>query len=122
MMATTAYIDDSCSEVIDPPKTEVLDVVELPGDHTQHPPKPNVVVSSSVRELLECPVCLSAMYPPIHQVHIHMDPSHVYIYSCINKFTCSNVVDWMTIMGYWFKSSPLSIMNCYHHFSLTFNL
>ncbi|CAD6203660.1 unnamed protein product [Miscanthus lutarioriparius] len=67
MMATTAYIDDSCSEVIDPPKTEVLDVAELPGDHTQHPPKPNVVVSSSVRELLECPVCLSAMYPPIHQ-------------------------------------------------------
>ncbi|KAI3968151.1 hypothetical protein MKX01_018454 [Papaver californicum] len=29
--------------------------------------KPNVVVTSSVRELLECPVCLNAMYPPIHQ-------------------------------------------------------
>ncbi|KAK8445888.1 hypothetical protein SEVIR_9G403700v4 [Setaria viridis] len=67
MMATAGYIDDSCSEVIDPPKTEVLDVTELAGDHIQHPPKPNVVVSSSVRELLECPVCLSAMYPPIHQ-------------------------------------------------------
>jgi hypothetical protein len=34
MMAATAYIDDSCSEVIDSPKSEVLDVVELPGDHT----------------------------------------------------------------------------------------
>ncbi|CAL4914435.1 unnamed protein product [Urochloa decumbens] len=67
MMATAGYIDDSCSEVIDPPKTEVLDVTELASDHIQHPPKPNVVVSSSVRELLECPVCLSAMYPPIHQ-------------------------------------------------------
>nr|GMD62660.1 E3 ubiquitin-protein ligase SINAT5-like isoform X2 [Ipomoea batatas] len=29
--------------------------------------KPNVAVSSNVRELLECPVCLNAMYPPIHQ-------------------------------------------------------
>ncbi|RLN16852.1 E3 ubiquitin-protein ligase SINAT3-like [Panicum miliaceum] len=69
-MATAVYIDDSCSEVIDPPKTEVLDVTELTGDHIQQPPKPpkpNVVVSSSVRDLLECPVCLSAMYPPIHQ-------------------------------------------------------
>jgi hypothetical protein len=52
MMATTAYIDDSYSEIIDPLKTEALYVVELPGDHTQHPPKPNVVVSSSVCELL----------------------------------------------------------------------
>jgi len=34
MMATTAYIDDSYSEIIDPLKTEVLYVVELPGDHT----------------------------------------------------------------------------------------
>jgi len=83
MMATAGYIDDSCSEVIDPPKTEVLDVTELTDDHIQQPPKPNVVVSSSVRDLLECPVCLSAMYPPIHQVHIHTDQLHVYIYACI---------------------------------------
>jgi E3 ubiquitin-protein ligase SIAH1 len=68
-MASSTY-DDSCPEVIDPPKTEVLDVTELVGGHIPHSPKPNVVVSSSVRELLECPVCLSAMYPPIHQVHI----------------------------------------------------
>ncbi|XP_006650093.1 E3 ubiquitin-protein ligase DIS1 [Oryza brachyantha] len=66
-MASVTYIDDSSSEVIDPPKTEVLDVTELAGDPVPHSPKPNVVVSSSVRELLECPVCLSAMYPPIHQ-------------------------------------------------------
>jgi E3 ubiquitin-protein ligase SIAH1 len=70
-MASVTYIDDSGSEVIDPPKTEVLDVTELAGDPVPHSPKPNVVVSSSVRELLECPVCLSAMYPPIHQVHIY---------------------------------------------------
>lgn len=89
MMATTTYIDDSCSEVIDPPKTEVLDVAELPGNHIQYPPKPNVVVSSSVRELLECPVCMNAMYPPIHQVRIQTYPSHVFIYSCTNKLTCS---------------------------------
>jgi hypothetical protein len=90
MMATAGYIDESCSEVIDPPKTEVLDVTELAGDHVQHPPKPNVVVSSSVRELLECPVCLSAMYPPIHQVRVHTDPLHDFIYVCV-KLTLFNV-------------------------------
>ncbi|MBA0566527.1 hypothetical protein Golob_011337 [Gossypium lobatum] len=37
------------------------------NDPTQAAIKPNVTVSSSVRELLECPVCLNAMYPPIHQ-------------------------------------------------------
>jgi E3 ubiquitin-protein ligase SIAH1 len=70
-MAPSTY-DDSCPEVIDPPKTEVLDVTELVGNHIPHSPKSNVVVSKSVQELLECPVCLSAMYPPIHQVHIHI--------------------------------------------------
>jgi E3 ubiquitin-protein ligase SIAH1 len=75
-MASVAYIDDSCSEVIDPPKSDVLDVAELVGDRVPLTPKPNVVASSSVRELLECPVCLSAMYPPIHQVCICTPPSH----------------------------------------------
>jgi E3 ubiquitin-protein ligase SIAH1 len=74
-MASAAYIDDSCSEVIDPPKSDVLDVAELVGDHIPLTPKPNVVASSSVRELLECPVCLSAMYPPIHQVCISASPA-----------------------------------------------
>ena len=67
-MASTAYLDDIDAEVIDPPKIEMLDVTELVGDLIEHSPKPNVIVSSNVRELLECPVCLVAMYPPIHQV------------------------------------------------------
>lgn len=68
-MASAGYLDDTDAEVIDPPKNEeMLDVTELVGDHIQHSPKPNVMVSSNVRELLECPVCLNAMYPPIHQV------------------------------------------------------
>jgi len=68
-MASVTYIDDSHAEVIDPPKNEeMLDVTELVGDHIQHSPKPNVASYGNVRELLECPVCLSAMYPPIHQV------------------------------------------------------
>ena len=77
-MASAAYTDDSGSEVIDPPKSEVLDVAELVGDHIQLTQKSNVVASSSVRELLECPVCLSAMYPPIHQVCICAAPSHTF--------------------------------------------
>jgi len=68
-MASVTYIDDSHAEVIDPPKNEeMLDVTELVGEHIQHSPKPNVTSYGNVRELLECPVCLSAMYPPIHQV------------------------------------------------------
>lgn len=70
-MASVTYLDDAHSEVIDPPKSEeMLDVTELVDDHTQHSPKPNAMVSGNVRELLECPVCLNAMYPPIHQVHL----------------------------------------------------
>lgn len=58
-------------EVIDPPQSE--DLMEIisessVNDPTQIALKPNLTVSSSVRELLECPVCLNAMYPPIHQV------------------------------------------------------
>ncbi|KAF5208063.1 E3 ubiquitin-protein ligase, partial [Thalictrum thalictroides] len=45
--------------------TEVTD--QHVNDSSQHSLKPNLPVASSVRELLECPVCLNAMYPPIHQ-------------------------------------------------------
>ncbi|KAJ8500513.1 hypothetical protein OPV22_011065 [Ensete ventricosum] len=46
---------------------DMVEVSEHVNDHVQHSPKPNISVASSVRELLECPVCLNAMYPPIHQ-------------------------------------------------------
>ncbi|KAI3445122.1 hypothetical protein Pfo_001787 [Paulownia fortunei] len=56
-------------EVIDPPQNEdMLDIGEYVNDTAQSALKPNVTVTSSVRELLECPACLNAMYPPIHQV------------------------------------------------------
>ena len=32
------------------------------------PGKGPIPPNNNVRELLECPVCMSAMYPPIHQV------------------------------------------------------
>lgn len=71
-MATgNSYIDDlrSKPEVIDLPENEqIIDVGEHVSDTAQSPLKPNVTVSSSVRDLLECPVCLNAMYPPIYQV------------------------------------------------------
>ena len=65
------YFDDlrSKPEVIDPPQNEdMMDIRETVDDPAQNELKPNVAVSSSVRDLLECPVCLNAMYPPIHQV------------------------------------------------------
>ncbi|KAK4771686.1 hypothetical protein SAY87_032218 [Trapa incisa] len=70
MASANSFFDDirSHAEVIDPPESEdVMDIGESVSDPTQNSVKPNVGVSSSVRELLECPVCLNAMYPPIHQ-------------------------------------------------------
>jgi hypothetical protein len=52
-MASAAYLDDTDAEVIDPPKNEMLDVAELVGDLIEHSPKPNMIVSSNMRELLE---------------------------------------------------------------------
>ncbi|XP_022991172.1 E3 ubiquitin-protein ligase DIS1-like [Cucurbita maxima] len=55
-------------EVIDPPQNQdMMDIREAVDGPTQNELKPNVAVSRSVRQLLECPVCLNAMYPPIHQ-------------------------------------------------------
>lgn len=72
MASGNPFFDDlrSKPEVIDPLQSEdTIDVIESSvNDPTQPALKPNVVVSSSVRDLLECPVCLNAMYPPIHQV------------------------------------------------------
>nr|GMD29702.1 E3 ubiquitin-protein ligase SINAT5-like [Ipomoea batatas]GMD31781.1 E3 ubiquitin-protein ligase SINAT5-like [Ipomoea batatas] len=80
-MATgSLYFDDlrSNSEVIDsPPQTkDMMDVGEHVNETTPNSLKPNPAVSSSVRELLECPVCLNAMYPPIHQARISFWSSH----------------------------------------------
>lgn len=71
MASGASYYDDlrSKPEVIDPPQNkDTLDVGEHVKESGQTAIKPDVTVSSSVRELLECPVCLNAMYPPIHQV------------------------------------------------------
>ncbi|OMO85753.1 Seven-in-absentia protein, sina [Corchorus olitorius] len=69
MASGNSFFDDlRCKpEVIDPPQVEDIVDTESVNDPTQAAIKPNVTVSSSVRELLECPVCLNAMYPPIHQ-------------------------------------------------------
>ncbi|KAK7845974.1 e3 ubiquitin-protein ligase sinat5 [Quercus suber] len=70
MASGNPFFDEMRSkpEVIDPPQSEdMLDVGEHVNDPAAISLKPNLTVSSSVRELLECPVCLNAMYPPIHQ-------------------------------------------------------
>uniref|UniRef100_A0A8R7JXD8 Uncharacterized protein n=1 Tax=Triticum urartu TaxID=4572 RepID=A0A8R7JXD8_TRIUA len=41
--------------------------VELVCDVIKHSRNPNVIVSRNGRELLECPMCLVPMYPPVHQ-------------------------------------------------------
>lgn len=75
MALNNPLFDDirSKSDVDPPQNEESIDVGELVNDPAQTALKSNGNVSSSVRELLECPVCLSAMYPPIHQVvHVSM--------------------------------------------------
>ncbi|XP_020571171.1 E3 ubiquitin-protein ligase SINAT5-like [Phalaenopsis equestris] len=70
MASGSSYFDSMVEdvEIIDPPKGEsTMDLGEIGNDPTQYQPKSNVSVVSNVRELLECPVCLNAMYPPIHQ-------------------------------------------------------
>lgn len=82
MAPGSPYLDDMSikSEVIDPPqKEDLMDITETVEDSAQNELKPNVVVSSSVRELLECPVCLNAMYPPIHQVWLQ-NLIHLYVH------------------------------------------
>lgn len=70
MASSNPFFDDIRSRSgVDPPQTEdSTEIPELINDPIQTVVKPNGTVSSSVRELLECPVCLNAMYPPIHQV------------------------------------------------------
>ncbi|KAH1064411.1 hypothetical protein J1N35_029398 [Gossypium stocksii] len=69
MASVNPFFDDlqSKPDVIDPPQNEDIMDCEAVNDPTQAAIKPNVTVSSSVCELLECPICLNAMYPLIHQ-------------------------------------------------------
>lgn len=71
MASGNSYFDDflAKSEIIDTANSDdMTDVTEYANDPAHIARKPSLAVSSSVRELLECPVCLNAMYPPIHQV------------------------------------------------------
>lgn len=71
MASGNSFFDDfrTKSEVMDTAKSDDMsDVMEYVNDPAHIARKPSLAVSSSVRELLECPVCLNAMYPPIHQV------------------------------------------------------
>lgn len=69
---------------VDPPQNEEsTDVVELVNDPVQTASKPTGTVLSSVRELLECPVCLNAMYPPIHQVVHQLSTTVLLLISCV---------------------------------------
>lgn len=77
-------------EVAPPQIEDILDINEHAEDPSQNAVKPNVAVSSSVRELLECPVCLNAMYPPIHQVFFCI---FFYFYIFILSFFSSVLVD-----------------------------
>lgn len=70
MASSHPFFDDIRSRTsVDPPQIEEsTEIGEIVNEPPQTALKPHGTVSSSVRELLECPVCLNAMYPPIHQV------------------------------------------------------
>lgn len=56
-------------EVIDITKNEdMAGTNDYVNDSIQCSPKSQLSIANSVRELLGCPVCLNAMYPPIYQV------------------------------------------------------
>lgn len=70
---SNSFYDDlrTKPEIIDLSANEdSMDVGEHVNDTAEGALKPNVAISSNVRELLECPVCLNAMYPPISQVRL----------------------------------------------------
>lgn len=49
---------------------EPFEVCKELNDSAQSVFKLNTTASTSFRELLECPVCLNSMFPPIHQVFL----------------------------------------------------
>jgi len=75
MTSSHPFFDDIRSRSsVDPPQMEEpTEIGELVNEPLQTSLKPHGTVTSSVRELLECPVCLNAMYPPIHQVIFLID-------------------------------------------------
>lgn len=94
MASSNPLFDDIRSKAdVDPPQIEEsTDVGELVNDPAQTALKPNGTVSSSVRELLECPVCLSAMYPPIHQVvYVSMILLFLFFWVFEKACTCFNI-------------------------------
>ncbi|KAL6010042.1 hypothetical protein ACLOJK_000473 [Asimina triloba] len=79
MASGNTYFDDTrCKlEVVDSPQSvEMVEISEQVDDTSQQAAK-SKAIASSVRELLECPVCLNAMYPPIHQVQGAPGPKQV---------------------------------------------
>ncbi|MBA0601896.1 hypothetical protein Gorai_002099 [Gossypium raimondii] len=69
MASGNPFFDDlqNKGEDIDHPQNEDIMDCESLNIPSQAAVKPNGTVSSSVRELLECPVCCNSMYPPILQ-------------------------------------------------------
>ncbi|KAK1277376.1 E3 ubiquitin-protein ligase SINAT3 [Acorus gramineus] len=69
MASVNSYFDEMRKnpEVTDLPNSDDPMEAENLDDPVHHLPKSSIAVASSVRELLDCPVCLNAMYPPIHQ-------------------------------------------------------
>ena len=45
--------------------------ISVPKMSISDPAKVSILPNNLVRELLECSVCMSSMYPPIHQVLNH---------------------------------------------------
>lgn len=90
MASGSPFFDDiRIKPVVAPQIEDILDINEHAEYPSQNAVKPNVAVSSSVRELLECPVCLNAMYPPIHQVLF------VFCFSLLFSFYFPLLLSWL---------------------------
>ncbi|GAU39296.1 hypothetical protein TSUD_119010 [Trifolium subterraneum] len=81
MACSNPFFDDMRSRSgVDPPQTEDLtEISELVNDPLQTVVKPNGTVSSSVRELLECPVCLNAIVDFLCKLSFQLGMAPVYI-------------------------------------------
>ncbi len=91
------------------PPSDLMDEDEIHGRPRQFftVPKPrnngnNNPGTTSVHELLECPVCTNSMYPPIHQVCALMGFAY-WVQFCLwcVQFGCDEYVfEWLVKIGF----------------------
>lgn len=123
MSSGNSYYDDlrTKPEVIDLSVNEdTLDVGEHVNDTAESALKPNVAISSNVRELLECPVCLNAMYPPISQVQF-LIVSIFFVYPIFqHSYVYNSIIHWLEFPIFYVGIEDLHVYYSYFCFLFRF--